>query len=179
MGYRRATEKGTRVVFAALFSRLVLAGVLASPLAGMSELALAQGAFPWAKFIELVQRKGDDVTQEGPCTHLGLNRNCRAYQVAQQEDEWTHTFNVVMVRDVRTGHLILYKRSDAGAGSFYLTDLKGKLMRAVSRSEGASEQASWSKLDIGSGEVRRGFAQELAYWRANQGEVANAPDRKE
>jgi len=164
----RAKLRPARALVSVLLGTVLLSGTPA-----------AQQAFPWATFLQLVERKGDDLAQEGPCLHLGLNRNCRVYQAARQEDEWFHAFNVVRVGDRRSGHVILYKRSDAGHGSFYLTDRKGTFLRAVSRSEGTSDQASWSKLSTTSREVQRGFAEELAYWRGQQVSLESEPDRKD
>jgi hypothetical protein len=144
-----------------------------------SNSVLGQERFPWAKLISLSERKGEDVTQGGPCQHLGLSANCKAYQVAYQDDEWMHAFNVMRLGSTRTGHLILFRRNDTGAGRFYLTDLKGKLLKAISRREGAGgAQSSWSELKIDSPEVRRGFAEELTYWRGKQADLEAEADRQ-
>jgi hypothetical protein len=175
---RAGAALGRRIGRAKLMALFLSPMVVVS--AGLLEAAFAQEAFPWAKFIELSGRKGQDVTQGGPCQHLGLSPDCRAYQVAFQEDEWTHTFNVIRTRNARTGHLILYKRSDLGSGLFYLTDRNGKLLRAVSRREGTAEgRSSWSKRNIDAKEVRGGFAEEIAFWRSKQAELENEPDRKD
>ena len=178
MGERIAGVTSLRSVLAAAIST-------SRPVCGLallllsSQFAAAQGSFPWARFVELSERKGDEVTQGGPCQHFGLNPSCRAYQVASQDDEWMHAFNVLSNGRARTGHIILFKRSDAGLGRFYLTDHKGKLLKALSRSEGVTgARSSWSKLEVKWSAVRRGFADELAYWRAKQSELEAAPDRK-
>ena len=39
-------------------------------------------------------------------------------------------------------------------------------------------KSAWSKLEIGSREVQRGFAAELTYWRGKQADLEKEPDRK-
>jgi hypothetical protein len=137
---------------------------------------------PWARLVELAERKGlkDFSIGRLVCAALGLpddHRDCSVYQIGDQDrDGYNHAFNVRVAPDKAVDVIVF--RNNPNGGEFYLTGLDGRLKRAtaLTRPNGISR---WSPVSTDSPAARAGFAAELAFWRAKQSELEREPDRKD
>jgi len=159
-----------------------LTGVLAA-----TPAVLAQGALPWAKFVEMIERKGiKDVPEGEACVALGLPQSCTVVLAPYRDrDGYAHVFSVFRDPATKALHIILFKdwQSIYGRrlrpGNYYLTGLDGQLRAAAVASPEKEGKRTWTRAQIGAPEAQKGFAEEVAFWRGKQESLEKEPDRPE
>jgi hypothetical protein len=171
---------------AAAMRRSMVAAALIGALAAASG-ALAQDTLQWAKFVDLIERKGIKDAPEGDaCAAFGLPKTCTLTLAPYRDREgYAHVFSIFRDPDTKALHIIMFKdwQSIYGRrlrqGNYYLTGLDGKLRGAAVASPEKDGKRTWTPLAADSPDAQKGFAEEIAFWRARQQSLENEPDRPE
>ncbi|KAB2918513.1 MAG: hypothetical protein F9K29_08070 [Hyphomicrobiaceae bacterium] len=156
------------------FAALALTTLVAS--AWLVTATLAQQPFPWARFIELAQQKGDkDIPPFNVCRAFDLPADCYATGLSWREnDGWVHAFSVLTQPSKPVRIIISRRKFEEVGDAFYLTDLNGRLLGAVTPI-GPSWAQTWLSASVKAPEIQKGFADEIAYWRASQARWEQEP----
>jgi len=174
MATRKATAARLPMLMAAL-----LGGLAATP------AAVAQEALPWAKYVEIIERKGiKDVPEGDACAALGLPQTCTVVLAPYRDsDGYAHVFSIFRDPGTKALHIMLFKDWESmygrrlRQGNYYLTGLDGQLRAAAVASREKEGKRTWTQVQIGSPEAQKGFADEVAFWRGKQENLEKEPER--
>jgi hypothetical protein len=166
---------GKNVIIAGCVHAILGAGCLTVP-------AYAQNAELIAKLATLTVRKGfKDISLGRACLELGLPQlgaNCLVYQSPYQDTQAiSHVVNVIKDPNFRS-YVILIRGTDSNSKD-YLIGPSGNLLAAANFRKGLGRPATWSKISITAPDSQAELAGEISYWRIQQTELANEPDRKD